>query len=261
MELKLKVVVTFAVEAEFAPWRLRRGFARRRLPEHDGAARCYSALVGQSHVDVLITGMAVRKGEPGLSLLLQEGADICISSGLAGALRPGLVWGEIAVARRLAVLGGEEKRDCDPRLVELAIEMGATGVDTFLMSDSVLGSSEVKRRSAVQGDVVEMESFSIVARASEKWIPSVAIRAISDTTEEDLPIDFNRAMNSRGEVKLSAVLSQIARRPAQLPKLIRFGKRSEEAANRLSDFLDAYVQALDSESLDRELAVQNRGAK
>ena len=257
----MRVLATFAVEQEFAPWRLRRRFMRRRLPEHYGAARYYSALIGQSKVDVLVTGMGARKGEPGLSLLLREGADICISSGLAGALRPGLAWGEIVVARHLAVLGSEEKSDCDPRLVNVAIEKGATAVDTFLMSESVLGSSEMKRQCAVQGDVVEMESYSIVTRASEKGIPSVAIRSISDTAEEELPLDFNRAINSRGEVNLTAVLAQLARHPGRLPKLLHFGKRSEEAARRLSDFLDEYVQTLESEWLGRELAVQNRGAK
>jgi len=257
----MRVLVTFAVEAEFAPWRLCRGFVRRQLPEHYGTASCYRAVVGQSKVNVLLTGMAIRNAEPGLSLLLREGADICISSGLAGALRPGLVWGEVVVARHLGVLGRDEKRDCDQRLVDLAVEKGAMAVDTFLMSSSVLGLSEMKRQSAVQGDVVEMESFSIVTRASENWIPSVAIRSISDTAEEDLPIDFNRAISSRGEVKVSAVLSQIARHPGQLPKLVRFGKRSEEAAHRLSSFLDKYVRALDSETLGRELAVQDRGAR
>jgi len=255
----MRVLVTFAVDAEFAPWRLRREFVRRRLPEHYGAAACYSSPVGQTHVDVLLTGMALRNAEPGLSLLMGEGVGVCIASGLAGALRPGLACGEIVVARHLSRLRGTETRDCDHRLVSLAVEKGATAVETLLGSESVLTTSSAKREAAKQGDVVDMESFAILAKASESWIPSVAIRSISDTSEEDLPIDFNRTIGLRGGIKLGAVLSQVARHPAQLSKLVSFGRRSQEAAHKLASYLDSYIQALDGNFVVGEPALQERG--
>jgi hypothetical protein len=40
------------------------------------------------------------------------------------------------------------------------------------------------------------------------------------------------------------VFFQLAQRPGQLPQLIRFGKHSKQAAERLAGFLDRYVIAI-----------------
>ena len=50
-------------------------------------------------------------------------------------------------------------------------------------------------------DAVEMESFEIVAAATDAGVPAVAIRAVSDTSKSLLPLDMNRSFQRRGAVE------------------------------------------------------------
>ena len=94
------------------------------------------------------------------------------------------------------------------------------------------------------GDVVEMESFHVLTRAREKQVPALAIRAISDTVEEDVPLDFGWSMGGDGQIHYGKLLLQVGRRPHKIPAMIGFGKRSEKAAQNLADFLDRYIAAV-----------------
>src|SRR2546426_651466 len=78
----------------------------------------------------------------------------------------------------------------------------------------------------------------------------VAIRGISDTVEEDLPLDFNRVTNASGDVSIPRVMREVFRNPGAIPALIRFGHQSQEAAERLAAFLDEYVQRLSRTAVD-----------
>jgi hypothetical protein len=69
----------------------------------------------------------------------------------------------------------------------------------------------------------------------------VAIRAISDRADENLPIDFNRTISSDSRVSIPRVLAEVAKSPSTLGALIRFGKQSRSAAEALARFLEIYV--------------------
>jgi adenosylhomocysteine nucleosidase len=91
-----------------------------------------------------------------------------------------------------------------------------------------------------------MESLGMLKNMSEVWIPTVGLRAISDTAQDDLPLNFDKCTNSRGQISLVRLLLQLALRPSRLSRLIEFGKQSRAAAVALADFLDRYVSALES---------------
>jgi adenosylhomocysteine nucleosidase len=247
----MKILVTFAVEAEFAPWRSKRRFRRRqfRTPSY-GSSVVHSATIDNATVDVFLTGIALRNQEPGLSVLLDERPDVCITCGLAGALHHALKREEIVVARHVGALTRESRRSCDGKLVEMAAQNGATAVDTFFTSEHILSTAQAKREGAQYGDVVEMESLAILTKTSQRWIPTVAVRAISDTADEDLPLDFDRCTDSRGEISSGRLIVQMARRPSQLPALVAFGKGSRRAAIRLAEFLDHYITVIQSYSFE-----------
>jgi hypothetical protein len=73
---------------------------------------------------------------------------------------------------------------------------------------------------------------------------AVVLRAISDLAEEDLPIDFNRTISKENQISVAKVMVELAKNPFALPGLLRFGRQSRYAAQRLATFLDGYVQAL-----------------
>src|SRR5258708_40222948 len=78
----MNILVTFAVEAEFAPWRNRRKF--RRLP---GDRPRFEAQFGGAHVRAVLTGMGQTQALEAARRALPDRPDIWISTGLAGALR------------------------------------------------------------------------------------------------------------------------------------------------------------------------------
>src|SRR5215467_5140978 len=160
----MRILVTFAVDAEFAPWRKRHRFERHEVtsPNHYGSDVAYSAKVGKSDVDVCLTGIGNRRSGPGLYFLLSANPHVCISSGLAGGLNPSLATRDIVVARSLALVEGGARVNCRRKLVEIAEQCGAKPVDLFLTSKRIVSQAQYKKSMATFGDVVEMESYHIL---------------------------------------------------------------------------------------------------
>jgi adenosylhomocysteine nucleosidase len=239
----MRILVTFAVEAEFAPWRKLRNFRRMNVPgSHRGGPSWHRATIGDLNVDVVLTGISL-KGQ-GLGMAPDRKPNVCISSGLAGALNESFHVGDIVAARAVVSAEATNVHASDRALIDVAERTGARLVNRFLTSTQVLGTSEMKSRAAQKADVVEMEGFGVFNWAKTGTIPSVAVRSISDDFHEDLPLDFQRATDASGRVSLIDVFFQLAQRPGQLPQLIRFGKHSKQAAERLAGFLDRYVIAI-----------------
>ncbi len=233
------------MEAEFAPWRKLRRFSRLTRPTgHASRVEWFQAKIGDLYLDVYLTGILRKKPEQ--HWCFQDGPDICISSGLAGALAPSFESGAVVVASEVVSREGQNCETSDERLAELAERRGARRAKRFLNSGCILQTREAKTGAAQLGEVVEMESLSILRDARLKDIPAVAIRAISDTHDEELPLDFNRATSGRGEIDLANMLWQMTLKPRQIPKLIEFGQRSKQAAVRLAEFLDGYVSEVSS---------------
>ena len=163
----MKVLVTFAVEAEFAPWRKRHRFTAVLA----AGFRICSAKLSGAEVVVILTGI----GDSSASVLgLQMRAfaaeysfDFCISSGLAGALLPQYAAGDILAARRVRsrdihVDAGTNSLDCDNGLIAAAEACGARAVASFYTADHIVVTSAEKSRLSVSADAVDMESFGIV---------------------------------------------------------------------------------------------------
>jgi hypothetical protein len=104
--------------------------------------------------------------------------------------------------------------------------------------------AQQKQICASRAQSVDMESFEIVKQAKEWGARTLVLRAISDLAEEDLPIDFNRTISKENQISVVKVVMELAKNPFVLPRLLRFGKQSRYAAQRLANFLDEYVQAL-----------------
>ncbi len=251
----MKILVTFALGAEFAPWRRLRDF----VPVKFGDSAFYRTQAGNAEVAVFLTGAGAKVMGLFMDLLAAgPGFDVCISSGLAGALRPEHLPGEVLAARSVcrpvarADLASERIR-CDSDLLEGAGQCGAKIVEQFYTSDRIVAATREKARLGEFADAVEMESFDILREAGAWGTRAVAVRAVSDALDHDLPLDFNRVLTPRGEVSIARILGEVARTPRSLPALLRFGRQSRRAAEHLVRFLDVYVEALSRKISPREL--------
>jgi len=249
----MKVLVTFGVEPEFAPWRKLRNF---RYIDYDGL-RLWRTNIEGTEITVLVTGVGTESSAQAMGLMMKmadesQHFDVCISSGLAGALEESLVPGDI-VAPQVIIAENKhadlqsDQLAVDPDLHRQAIEGGAICANCLFTTDQVLVKASLKRDCSSRAQSVDMESFEIVKEALAWGARSVVVRAISDSAKEDLPINFNRTFSKYHRVSVVKVIGELAKNPLALPGLLRFARQSRQAAERLAKFLDAYVQKLVSE--------------
>ena len=237
----MRILVTFAVEAEFAPWRKVRQFVKQT----DGSAEYFAARIGDANVNVVLTGVGGKSAWLETTKIVWDGdIDICVSSGLAGALRAEHQLGDILAAKEVQAIGWKRVVASDAKLIQLAQEHGARAVGSFYSADRVIGSASEKRELGRVADAVEMESGEVLHEASAFGAKVIAIRGISDAFDEDLPLDFNRVMTPAGEVSIPKVLGEVVRHPLSAPALVRFGKQSRMAAEKLGAFLDRYLEGV-----------------
>src|SRR5882762_11512693 len=235
----MNILVTFAVEAEFAPWRNRRKF--RRLP---GDWPRFEAQFGGARVRAVLTGMGQAHAREAARRMLPDRPDICISTGLAGALRSGYRPGDIVAARLVSEVGEPVAVASHPELLAVAVDCGARQVERFATSRTLVARADEKLRLGKQAEAVEMESYTILAEAARYGVPAVAVRAISDTLDFDMPYDFENARDSRGHIRVGGVIAQVLRRPFGLPALLTLARNCRVASRQLASFLDVFTGTL-----------------
>ncbi|HUJ40432.1 MAG TPA: hypothetical protein VLW54_07790 [Candidatus Acidoferrales bacterium] len=243
----MRVLVTFAVAPEFASWRRRHKFLRLpSLPAGLDLARCpvFRARIGETETLVALTGIGPVRARRAARYALQAAPDVCISSGLAGALKDGYTRGELLAAAQVTETRGKHVFRADSVLLDRAVASGARTVQRFLTNPAVVTSSSAKRELGAQGDAVEMESAGVLAAAAAAEIPAIAVRVISDDAGQDLPLDFNRVLTVKGKVRPVRLLSSIAAEPASLRGLLQLAGDSRRASTVLADFLDRYIPDL-----------------
>jgi adenosylhomocysteine nucleosidase len=254
----VKILVTFALENEFAPWRAMHKFCESTW----GQADVFAAEIGGADVAVLLTGVGQRPAKLALSKIAwgESGTlEYCVSSGLAGGLRPEYSIAQVVAAREIASEGARDKNgdsnvtSSSSSLISFASECGASVVNRFYSAERAIGRPDEKKHLGKNADAVEMESFEIVAAATDAGVPAVAVRAISDILDEPLPLDMNEVFNDEGQLSIPRVVGQVALHPQAVPGLVRLGQQSKKAAESLAQFLDRYIARIATSAQPIEL--------
>ena len=247
----MRILVTFAVDAEFAPWKRRHAFERVPVPTPAGSGEygLYRGTAFENDVDVLLTGIGWDddgRAEPPRFLLrelLKRGPHICISTGLAGGLKADMRCGDIVAASEVGVRTGGDPMHSSANLLTIAGDAGARIEKKQITETRMVSDASAKAALSEFGDIVDMEGYHVLQIVSGTRIPAISVRAISDTLDQNLPSGIEEFVDRQGHVQTLPLLKAIATHPGRIPSLLSFGARSRDAAVRLADFLDRFLQA------------------
>ena len=256
----MRVLVTFAVEAEFAPWRRRHAFQPISMPTPIGLEgySFYRGAAFDNDVDVLLTGIGWDSNQTSnrprfvLRELLKREPDVCISSGLAGGLKADMRCGDIVAASELLLRTGGGTFHSSANLLAIAKDAGARIEKKQITETHIVSESSAKKALANFGDFVDMEGYHILQIVSGTRIPAISTRAISDTLEQNLPSGLEEFVDRQGHLQTLPLLKAIATHPGRIPSLISFGAQSKDAAVRLADFLDRFLEAAGSDRFEAQ---------
>ena len=161
-----------------------------------------------------------------LALLLQahieQGARAVVSFGIAGGLAPGFPPGGVVVARGIVTADARWATDSGwQRALVSALPQASCG--DLLGVDAAVPDAAAKAslRKSSGALAVDMESHIAARLAAQYGVPFAAVRVVADPAERSLPTAALVGMRPDGSTDVAAVLRALARRPADLPGLIR----------------------------------------
>jgi nucleoside phosphorylase len=205
----MSVLICFALKEEAAPFR--------------------KIVAGKSGISILIVGIGRENAEKTVRKFLAESSpELVLTCGFAGGLNPDLKLGEVVfeIGNRKSEIGNQ------------LLAAGAKPAKFFCADRIATTVAEKKKLRAETGaDVVEMESAAIQAVCAERGIPCATVRVISDTADEDLPLDFNALAKPDKSLDFGKLFLAIAKSPGKIGALIQLQKKTSFAAKQLADVL------------------------
>ncbi len=240
---EISIAVVAPLKAEIAPL-VRRLRAKRR--HRLGAVRwCEGTLRGR-RLAVATTGDGQRAAATLDALLDLVGVRQLIIVGVAGALSPSLLVGTLVVGDDVRSRAGPAPRPC-PSLVSRAASLPGARAGT-LISDRRIATTPGEKEAlwhahgAPGPAAVDLETADLAHVVARHGVSYVAIRAISDTAEETLPIDFNRWADATGHVRQGAVAWEAIKHPRLVPPLLNLRQRVNDGAERLAGLIEMLLE-------------------
>jgi len=201
------VLVCFALKEEAAPFRK---IAAEKLG-----------------VSILITGIGRQNAEKSLrEFLATNSPNLVLTCGFAGGLNPKLKLGDVVF------------ETSDEKLRAKLLATGATPAEFFCAGRIATTVAEKKLfRDETGCDAVEMESEAIIWICLKHDVPCATVRVISDTANEDLPLDFNALVKPDLSLDYGKLALAVAKSPGKIGALMRLQKQTQFAAERLAEVL------------------------
>jgi hypothetical protein len=91
---------------------------------------------------------------------------------------------------------------------------------------------------------IDMETRAIARVAADAGRAAVAIRAIGDPADRDLPQLVEQALDQDGRPRIGPVIGGLLRRPVDLPALIRVKRDADAALATLAAIADNAVTTI-----------------
>ena len=225
-------LVCFALKEEAAPFR--------------------KIAAGKSGISILLTGIGRKNAEKSArDFLSVNSPKLVLTCGFAGGLNPELKLGEVVFETSFPSSSRRESaqteigNQLEPTHVGCYEQLVAAGAKPakFFCADRIATTVDEKRklREETGADAVELESGAIHAICRERGIPCATVRVISDTANEDLPLDFNRLSKPDMNLDYGKLAWAVMKSPGKIGALLKLQKQTRFAAERLADTLGKII--------------------
>jgi adenosylhomocysteine nucleosidase len=199
------------------------------------------------------------------ALIASEHPEVIISFGFGGAVRSGMAVGDLAIARSIRLHQGRYPDAREGIVLPVAAKVRQTleavcdqrgcaiREGDFLTSEIILNKKELAGDlpQDVVNPVLDMETWAVALVAAREKIPLLAIRAVSDAADEELGFSIGEFTDSDMNMRISKILSTIARKPGIIPQLIRLARNSRMAGRNLAAAVERLIKM--------DMAIQSPG--
>lgn len=224
-------------------------------PENFLAYRLHSQADSQElDVGIILTGTGRERATTATRWAFDEFKPSAVMSvGFGGGTMETLQPGDLVLGTQLFRLDGspfywDEEQLGDPLIPERSL-LGAArnavelaGIDfelgPIINLPTVAKTAGMKRwiGEELNGACVDMESFVVCEVAADAGVPFVALRAIVDTAEMDLPDLVGQIDQAPTGGRVIPAIMHLARNPLELRSLTRLGRAAARARRSLTEF-------------------------
>ena len=185
-----------------------------------------------------VGGVGGRAAERSCAALVEAGAGALVSVGCAAGLAPECRPGAVVVPAKVR----SAQRELFAVDVEWRTALLAALESRFrpflgdiVSVERVIGSTEKHVLRETAGTVAaDMESVAVAREARRFDLPMIAIRAVSDGVDDDIPEALLVAVDAFGRPRLRSILDSVIERPGDAASFLRLRKGLKKACNTLS---------------------------
>ncbi len=191
------------------------------------AALFRRVVADKPNVAIIVTGVGRKNAEKSLrEFLATNSPGLVLTCGFAGGLNPDLKLGDVV----FEIPDLEPPSSRDLRLQAELTVVGAKPAKFFCAERIAVSVAEKKKlRGETGADAVEMESWAIYTVCRERGIPYATVRVISDTANEDLPLDFNQLAKSDMNLHYGKLAKAILLSPWKIGALMQLQKKTQNS--------------------------------
>jgi adenosylhomocysteine nucleosidase len=225
-------------------------------------------LKGKRHLpcDIIAvqTGIGSMNAETAFRRVLQEHRpDIVVSAGFGGALYEDAGIGDIVWSFRSLLIKADRTRQLEHlsednipesalgrRIREELCEQTAAREGCIITLSEMITKSKIKKMipEDLPFPVCDMETFYLAKLSHQNRMPFLAVRAITDRLDEDIPPELLAVTDGTGRYRFSRAIGLLLAKPQLIPASVKLGRNAARASKNLGKAVDTLVEILSNMS-------------
>jgi adenosylhomocysteine nucleosidase len=219
---------------------------------YDDASRIWRGRWADRELALVVTGDGERKARVGAAAaLLRVPVRAVLAIGVAGAVSPGLLAGDLLIGQQVIREDGKAWH-ATPALVAAAGRIPAARPAALISVPRLAATRADKQRLAAIAAAVapglpaaaDLESAALATVATASRLPWLVLRAVSDDAREELPSLLNDCLDAGGAIRRGRLAARLFGQPSALFRLLSLRQRVHDCAEALAAAVLTMLPAL-----------------